>query len=52
MVQRGARSINGVSRIFKIMDDDGNGTLDLAEFAKGCAESKLEFSDVDVRCLF
>ena len=52
MVQRGARSIIGVSRIFKIMDDDGNGSLDLAEFAKGCAESKLEFSDVDVKCLF
>ena len=34
------------------MDDDGNGSLDLAEFAKGCAESKLEFSDVDVKCLF
>ena len=34
------------------MDDDRNGSLDLAEFAKGCAESKLEFADVDVRCLF
>jgi len=51
MVQRGARSIIGVSRIFKIMDDDGNGSLDLAEFAKGIAESKLEFTDVDVRAL-
>ena len=42
----------GVSRIFKIMDDDGNGSLNLAEFAKGIAESKLEFTDVDVRALF
>ena len=52
MVQRGARSIIGVSRIFKIMDDDGNGSLSLSEFAKGIAESKLDFTDPDIRCLF
>ena len=52
MLARGARSIIGISRIFKIMDDNRNGSLDLHEFAKGCAESKLNFSDVDVKCLF
>jgi Ca2+-binding EF-hand superfamily protein len=34
------------------MDDNGNGTLDLPEFAKGVAESKLKFTDADVRLLF
>ena len=52
MLLRGAKSIIGIGRIFKIMDDDGNGSLDLSEFAKGVAESKLEFTDVDIRTLF
>ena len=34
------------------MDDDGNGSLDIAEFSKGIAESKLNFTDVDIQCLF
>ena len=34
------------------MDDNQNGVLELTEFAKGCAESKLDFADVDVKTLF
>lgn len=34
------------------MDDNGNGTLDLAEFAKGVVESKLDLTDNDIRTLF
>ena len=32
---RGASGIKGLSRTFKIMDDDGNRTLDFQEFKKG-----------------
>lgn len=42
---RGAKSIIGIGRIFKIMDDNRNGTLDLSEFAKGVVESKLDITD-------
>lgn len=34
------------------MDDNGNGTLDLPEFAKGIIESKLDVTDQDIRTLF
>jgi len=52
MLARGARSIIGIGRVFKIMDDNRSGTLDLQEFAKGCAESRLNFTDIDVQVLF
>ena len=52
MLARGARSIIGIGRVFKIMDDNRSGTLDIQEFAKGCAESKLTFTDIDVQTLF
>jgi hypothetical protein len=34
------------------MDDNRNGCLDLGEFAKGVAESKLQMTDQDIRTLF
>lgn len=34
------------------MDDNRSGTLDLQEFAKGCYESRLNFTDVDIQTLF
>ena len=52
ILARGAKSIIGIGRIFKIMDDNRSGSLDLAEFAKGVAESKLDITDVDMRVLF
>jgi len=52
MLARGARSIIGIGRVFKIMDDNRSGTLDLQEFAKGCPESRLDFTNVDVQTLF
>lgn len=52
LLARGAKTIFGIGRIFKIMDDNGNKTLELPEFAKGVAECKLEFTDVDIRTLF
>ena len=29
IVSRGARGINGIKRVFKIMDDNGNGSLEI-----------------------
>ena len=52
MLSRGARSIIGIGRVFKIMDDNRSGTLDLQEFAKGCQESRLNFTDIDAQTLF
>jgi Ca2+-binding EF-hand superfamily protein len=52
MLARGARSIIGIGRVFKIMDDNRSGTLDLQEFAKGCQESRLDFTNTDVQTLF
>jgi len=52
MLRRGARSIIGIGRVFKIMDDNRSGSLDLQEFAKGVAESQLDLTDVDIRTLF
>jgi len=34
------------------MDDNRSGTLDIQEFAKGCQESRLDFTNVDVQTLF
>ena len=44
LLLRGARSIIGIGRLFKIMDDNRSGTLDLAEFTKGVHESKLDIT--------
>jgi len=34
------------------MDDNRSGTLDIAEFAKGVYESKLDLTDLDIKTLF
>ena len=34
------------------MDDNRSGTLDLQEFTKGCQESRLQFTDIDIQTLF
>lgn len=52
MLSRGARSLLGIARVFKIMDDNRSGSLDLMEFSKGCQESNLGFTDIDVKTLF
>ncbi|OQR98128.1 amino-acid acetyltransferase [Thraustotheca clavata] len=49
---RGASGIVGLSRKFRLMDEDGNGSLDLNEFKQAMRESKVECSDADLRLLF
>ncbi|GMH63385.1 hypothetical protein TrLO_g12778, partial [Triparma laevis f. longispina] len=52
MKKRGASGIVGMSRKFRLMDDDGNGSLDLGEFTKGMLEMDLDFSAADMKRLF
>ena len=48
----GANGIIGLSRKFRIMDDDGSNTLSLQEFKKALRESKLSLSEDEARDLF
>jgi histidinol dehydrogenase len=45
LATRGARGIVGLSRKFKIMDDNGNGSLSMSEFKKAMKECALQLSD-------
>lgn len=49
---RGARGMVGLQRIFKIMDDDGSGTLSQREFYKACRDFKVGISEENVPTLF
>jgi hypothetical protein len=52
VIQRGARGIIGLQRVFKIMDDDRSKSLSRYEFEKACKEYKMEFSSDDIGLLF
>jgi Ca2+-binding EF-hand superfamily protein len=52
VIQRGARGIIGLQRIFKIMDDDSSKSLSLQEFAKAIRDFKVEVAQEDVAVLF
>ena len=49
---RGARGIIGISRQFKIMDDDNSGQLSFEEFKKGCKDFRSELSDQDITLIY
>ncbi|KAH9195244.1 hypothetical protein AeNC1_002785 [Aphanomyces euteiches] len=49
---RGAVGIVGLSRKFRIMDDDNNGSISLVEFKKAMRECNVECSEADMRLLF
>lgn len=49
--KRGAQSIRGLARNFKICDRDGSRSLDLHELAKCCSMCKLGLSLEEVRTL-
>jgi hypothetical protein len=51
--KHGAAGIAGLSRKFRIMDDDGSGTLNMQEFVKGMKECKLaDLTDKALKHLF
>lgn len=52
VIARGCGGIIGLQRKFKIMDDDGSKSLNMAEFKKAMKETVPEFSDTDVSTLF
>ena len=52
LAKRGARGISGVSRKFKILDDDGSKSLNKEEFKKGMRECDLDLSGKELDMLF
>jgi Ca2+-binding EF-hand superfamily protein len=42
----------GLRRQFKIMDDNGSGSLDLYEFRKGIKDFQVDIDDRDIDNLF
>jgi Ca2+-binding EF-hand superfamily protein len=52
LASRGAHGFIGLQRKFRIMDDDGSGSLSLAEFKKAMAEMRVKLSEAELRLLF
>ena len=52
LAQRGARGILGMQRIFKIVDDSGNGQLEISEFWKALCDFRIALSPEECRQLF
>eukprot|EP01035_Chromulina_nebulosa_P017555 gene17555-23119_t len=52
MKSRGANGFIGLQRVFRIMDDDGSKSLNLAEFKKAMKEMKIDINETELRVLF
>jgi len=52
LASRGARGIAGLSRAFKRMDNDGNKSLNFAEFSQALSEMGLALQEPEKRQLF
>ena len=52
LAARGARGIIGLSRKFRIMDDDGSKSLSISEFKKGIRECSLDVTEQEMNQLF
>lgn len=52
LISRGAKGVIGLSRAFKIMDDDGSGALSFAEFRKAMKDFNLPVNDTEIGILF
>jgi len=50
--KKGAHGIHGLSRKFRIMDDDGSRSLSFAEFQKGMIELQMELTNRELNTLF
>ncbi|CAL1295441.1 unnamed protein product [Larinioides sclopetarius] len=51
-LQRGAKGILGLGRVFRRMDDNNSGDLNLEEFVKGIRDTGLNITDEDAEKLF
>ncbi|XP_038048556.1 calcyphosin-like protein [Patiria miniata] len=51
-LERGSAGIKGIGRVFRIMDDDGNRTLDYGEFKKGIHDYGFSFDDKAIKEMF
>lgn len=52
LAARGARGLLGMQRIFKVMDDNNSGTLDIQEFWKAICDFRIPISAEECRKLF
>lgn len=52
LASRGARGPIGMQRVFKVMDDNSSGTLDIQEFWKALCDFRLPVSPEECRKLF
>ena len=48
----GATTIIGLGRSFRVMDDDGSGSLSIDEFTKAVLQCKLDIRLEDIRQMF
>ena len=49
---RGNKGILGLGRMFRVMDDDGNRSLSLEEFADGVTKTGLEMDADEIKVMF
>ncbi len=52
MRQRGARGIIGLRRVFKIIDDNNNGMIELPEFIKAIKDYRVQINPDEAQILF
>jgi Ca2+-binding EF-hand superfamily protein len=52
LASRGARGLLGMQRVFKIMDDNNSGTLDIQEFWKAICDFRVPVSPEECRQMF
>lgn len=52
LAKRGAKGVVGVMKEFRLMDEDGSGSLSLAEFRKGCLQFGICLGEHEIVRLF
>jgi len=52
IISRGARGINGIKRVFKIMDDNDSKTLDMQEFKKALNDYRIQVDEAEMQRIF
>ena len=52
LARRGARGVVGILKEFRLMDEDGSGSLSLEEFKKGCGQFGISLAKHEIIRLF